>query len=299
MSRRTGLSYRFMAVVLKPLMAVLTRKDWHGQEHVPAEGGFVIAANHNTHVDPVAVGHYFWDVGRPGYYLAKASLFGVPVLGTVLRAAHQIPVHRGSRDASLAFRDAVAAVNEGRPVIVYPEGTITRDPDLWPMAGKTGAARIALTTGRPVIPVAQWGAHELLPPYAKRPQIFPRKTMHITAGPPVDLSDFEGRELSVEVLRAATERIMDAITDLLAGIRGETPPERRYDPRVAAQVSEAAAAEEVDIEQESIEPAGDEPASDESAASDEAEPAAEASASEAAATPDAEPDAAGTGGTPA
>jgi 1-acyl-sn-glycerol-3-phosphate acyltransferase len=243
-----------MAVVLKPLMVVLTRRDWHGQEHIPAEGGFVIAVNHNTYVDPVVIGHYFWNAGRPGHYLAKASLFNVPFVGMVLRGAQQIPVHRGSRDASVAFRDAVAAVNEGKPVIVYPEGTITRDPDLWPMAGKTGAARIALSTGRPVIPVAQWGAHELLAPYGKRPSLFPRKRVHVTAGPPVDLSEFEGRELSVDVLRAATDRIMDAITELLAGIRGETPPARRYDPREAAAVSERAAAESEAIAAESIEP---------------------------------------------
>jgi hypothetical protein len=111
-------------------------------------------------------------------------------------------------------------------VAVYPEGTITRDKALWPMQGKTGAARIALTTGAPVIPVAQWGAQELLAPYAKRPRLFPRKTMKVLAGPPVDLDEFRGRELTAEVLRGATDRIMDAVTELLAKLRDEPAPPR-------------------------------------------------------------------------
>ena len=77
--------------------------------------------------------------------------------------------------------------------MVYPEGTITRDPDLWPMTGKSGAARIALATGCPVIPVGQWGAHQLLAPYSKKPDLFPRKKIIVLAGDPVDLSDLLDR----------------------------------------------------------------------------------------------------------
>ena len=62
--------------------------------------------------------------------------------------------------------------------MIYPEGTLTRDPDLWPMTGKSGAARIALATGCPVIPVGQWGAQEILPPYAKKPRPLPAQAPH-------------------------------------------------------------------------------------------------------------------------
>ena len=105
------------------------------------------------------------------------------------RAAGQIPVERLSRSAVGAFDAAVAAVRDGECVVVYPEGTLTRDPDLWPMTGKSGAARIALETGCPVIPVGQWGAQEMLPPYAKKPDLFPRKRIAMKAGDPVDLTD--------------------------------------------------------------------------------------------------------------
>ena len=80
------------------------------------------------------------------------------------------------------------AVDQGRAVVIYPEGTITRDPDLWPMAGKTGAARIALRTGCPVIPIGQWGAQELMyGPQIHFPSLLPRKTLRLLVGDPVDL----------------------------------------------------------------------------------------------------------------
>ena len=71
-------------------------------------------------------------------------------------------MQRQSAQSADALLAAVEAVGQGRAVVIYPEGTITRDPDLWPMAGKTGAARIALRTGCPVIPIGQWGAQELM-----------------------------------------------------------------------------------------------------------------------------------------
>jgi 1-acyl-sn-glycerol-3-phosphate acyltransferase len=117
--------------------------------------------------------------------------------------------------------------------VVYPEATITRDPGLWPMVGKTGAARIALATGAPVIPVAQWGAHRFLPPYAHRPVLRPRATVHARAGAPVDLSDLQGTTPTPETLDTATERIMAAITAQLEIIRGERAPAERFDPRRA------------------------------------------------------------------
>ena len=138
-------------------------------------------------------------------------------------------MYRASRDAARAYRDAVSAVRAGECVGIYPEGTITKDPDLWPMIGKTGAARVALETGCPVIPIAQWGPQEILAPYSKRLRLLPPKTVHVLAGPGVDLTDLRGRPVTAEVLRAASDRIVDAITAQLAELRGELPPTRRDD----------------------------------------------------------------------
>jgi 1-acyl-sn-glycerol-3-phosphate acyltransferase len=101
------------------------------------------------------------------------------------------------------------------------------------MAGKTGAARISLASGAPVIPIAQWGPQDILWPYAARPRLFPRKTVVLKAGDPVDLDDLRDQPLTPEVLQEATNRIMDDITALLEEIRGEQAPAVRFDPRVA------------------------------------------------------------------
>jgi 1-acyl-sn-glycerol-3-phosphate acyltransferase len=217
--------------VLEPLLLVFTRRRWEGGEHIPASGGCILAVNHISHIDPLTCAHFVYAYGRIVRFLAKAEIFDVPVVGRIVRSAKQIPVYRLTSEASLSSSAAVAAVQDGECVIVYPEGTITRQPDLWPMTGKTGAARIALSSDVPVIPVAQWGAHEILAPYTKRPRLLPRKTISMAAGPPVGLDDLREKPLTPEVLREATDRIMDDITRLLEGIRGERAPAERYDPR--------------------------------------------------------------------
>ncbi|KAB7836458.1 1-acyl-sn-glycerol-3-phosphate acyltransferase [Streptomyces mobaraensis NBRC 13819 = DSM 40847] len=231
MSRhRIGFWYRFTAVLAKPPLVVLFKREWRGMEHIPADGGFITAINHNSYLDPLSYAHFQYNTGRVPRFLAKAGLFRNGFVGTLLRGTGQIPVYRESTDAANAFRAAVDAINKGECVAFYPEGTLTRDPDLWPMEGKTGAARVALLTKAPVIPVAQWGAHEAMPPYAKEKKVrlFPRKTLKVMAGPPVDLSEFHDKEPTAEVLRAVTDKIMTAITELLAELRDEPAPAEPY-----------------------------------------------------------------------
>lgn len=239
---RYGFWYRLAAVIAKPPLFFLVRRDWRGWEHMPSEGGFITAVNHISYFDPLTYAHFQYDSGRPPRFLAKSGLFAIPFVGMMLRNTGQIPVFRESTDAAHAFRAAVDAVNKGECVAVYPEGTLTRDPAMWPMTGKSGAARIALMTGAPVIPVAQWGAQEIVPPYAKggrghrRFRAFPRQRVTVVAGPPVDLSRHQGKELTAEVLRDATEDIMAAITSLLEEIRGEKAPADRFDLRRSARL---------------------------------------------------------------
>ncbi|NYG05975.1 1-acyl-sn-glycerol-3-phosphate acyltransferase [Phycicoccus badiiscoriae] len=230
-TRALPFAYRLAVGILRPLLMVLTKRDWQGAEHLPATGGFVAAPNHLSYFDPLSFAHFMIDNGRPPYFLGKEGVFRVPVVGAILRGAQQIPVYRNTGRAADAFRAAVAAVECGKCVGVYPEGTLTRDPDLWPMVGKTGAARIALATKCPVIPVAQWGPQAVLEPYGKRPRVFPRKTMHLRAGPPVDLTDLYDQPVTGALLREATDRIMAAITVELETIRGEQAPAERFDSR--------------------------------------------------------------------
>jgi len=232
-NRKMNRALRFLRFVLRPILMLLTKRDWRGAENFP-DGGFVLVANHISHLDPFTFAHFCIDHGIPPRYLAKATVLDLPVVGRLFRSTGQIPVYRGTATAAGAYSAAVEAVNDGACIIIYPEGTITRDQNLWPMGGKTGAARVALATGRPVVPAAQWGAHEVLAPYARRVSLYPRKTVHVRAGPPVDLDDLRGQPPTAELLAEATDRIMDAIAAELADIRRQPVPSERIslkDPR--------------------------------------------------------------------
>ncbi len=230
-----GLSFRFAVSVLKPPLTVFTRRDWQGsqwlrQEYPPSDG-LVVATNHLSWFDPLPMAHLLWDNGRPPRFLGKESVFKVPLVGQLLLNCGQIPVYRDTDGAADSVRAAVAAVEAGEAVVVYPEGTITRDPELWPMSAKTGAARIALLGNVPVVPVAQWGPQRVMRPYVKEFNVLPPKTMHMRVGPPVDLDDLRGREINAALLAQATDRIMDAVTEQLEHIRGESSPPERLDFR--------------------------------------------------------------------
>ena len=220
---------RVAVAVLVPFLRAFTRRDWRGTHHVPRTGGAVIVANHISHFDPLALAHFVYAAGRVPRFLAKSELFAVPFVRTVLRGARQIPVQRGSSDAARAYDAAVQAVLAGEVVCVYPEGTVTREPSYWPMSGKTGAARIALTTGVPVVPVALWGPQRVLPRGARLLRPVPGRTMHVVAGPPVPLEDLSGREQTADLLAEATERILAHVTALLETLRGERAPAVRFD----------------------------------------------------------------------
>ena len=230
---RIGFWYRVAVLILKPPLLLLTRRDWRGLQHLPPVGGVLVAANHISVVDPIVLGDYLvFGGGRLPRYLAKAEMFvGRGLVPMVMRGAKQIPVHRRSADASLALRDAVSALQAGECVMIYPEGTVSRDPDKWPMLPKTGVARLALLADVPVVPVAQWGAQEVHDTYRKPGlHLLPRHTVRLAAGPPVDLSPWHGKALTAEVLRDATAAVMTAITAQLEVLRGEQAPVTVHDP---------------------------------------------------------------------
>ena len=224
-----GWAWGLGVAVVKPSLLATTKPHWTDGTKIPATGGCLLVLNHISHLDPLTAAHIVHDHGRIPRYLAKSGLFKSRFWGFFFTACGQIPVERLSTNAAGAYDAAVAAVRAGECVVVYPEGTITRDPDLWPMTGKSRAARIALATGCPVIPIGQWGAQALLAPYARWPDLFPRKDITMLVGDPIDLSDLLCQPRTARVIDAATERIMDAITDLVARVRGEEPPAKRFD----------------------------------------------------------------------
>jgi 1-acyl-sn-glycerol-3-phosphate acyltransferase len=219
-----------LAGIVVPFIRGIATITVRNPEKLPATGAFILAPNHMSNIDPVIVAVAVWRLGRAPRFLAKASLFTIPVVGAALRSIGQIPVDRGgAARGAIPLSAAKRLIAEGQGVIVYPEGSLTRDPDLWPMRGKTGGARLALQLGLPVIPVAHWGAQTLMPVNTTKLRLKPRARIELVFGDPVDLEDL-GRVADKHALATATDRIMAAITGLLEDLRGETAPAERWDP---------------------------------------------------------------------
>jgi 1-acyl-sn-glycerol-3-phosphate acyltransferase len=243
MSRQPDLGYSpawrsGTKVVLPPLIKSLMKRDWQGHRQFPRQGGLLVAANHLSYADWPAMSLFVHQAGRYPVFLIKASAFDVKLIGPFLRVLGQLPVRRGEADASLVLEEGERALEAGECVVIYPEGTATRDPAGWPMVARTGVARLALATGVPVLPVAQWGAQQILPYGSTKPHLVPRRTVRMLAGPPVDLSAFEGKPLTRDVVRAATNAVMADITALLGELRGEQPPAVPYDLATARRAAE-------------------------------------------------------------
>ena len=223
------LLWRWVASVVIPFMGILAKITVQGGDRIPRSGAFVLAPNHFSEIDPLVIGIAMWKVGRMPRFLAKASLFKIPILGAIMRGTKQVPVERTgvARDAD-PLATARTIVDHGLAVIIYPEGTLTRDPDLWPMRGKLGAVRMALDADIPLIPVAHWGTQLVLPRYG-RLSVFPRKRIVVKYGDPIDLSAFRGKSDTASLV-AATTVLVNAITVLVEELRGETAPAERWDP---------------------------------------------------------------------
>jgi 1-acyl-sn-glycerol-3-phosphate acyltransferase len=190
-----------------------------------------VVCNHLSYLDPLTFTHFLYNNGRAPRYLGKESVFRVPIVGRVIRGAGQIPVSRESKDAVKGLEHAIAILKAGHLLGVYPEGTLTRDENLWPMRAKTGVARLALMTGTPVYPCASWGPEKVLPPYSKKIKLFPRTRVSIMMGEPVDLSRWQGRADDPLAIEEAADHIMDRITTLLETLRNEKAPAVRFDPK--------------------------------------------------------------------
>ncbi len=214
--------------VLRPFVRQLSfpyaRFDIAGVEHVPARGPVLLAANHRSYFDVAALALVARAIGRPVRFLAKKEVFDAPVVGLIARAIGGIPVERGSGSGQ-PLRDAEAALKAGEVVIVLPQGTIPRGYDFFDpvLHGKTGTARLAASTGAPVVPVGLWGTEHVWPRSARMPDFTlvrhpPKITVRVGKPVPLSLTD----------AHADTEAIMEAISALLPAAsreRHEPTPE--------------------------------------------------------------------------
>jgi 1-acyl-sn-glycerol-3-phosphate acyltransferase len=201
---RPSTLYRTVGALSRPVVNLVFRPRVSGVENVPREGGFVLAANHLSNLDPWAIGLplFPWRFLR---FMGKSELFFWP-LGPLIEAAGAFKVHRGRADAE-AMDTAARLTREGHVVVMFPEGT-RREKGLvkkWQPRAHTGAARIALAANVPLIPVAIKGTDRL------------RKLgpLRVAYGPPVQLDDLREQDPR-DAAQAATERLMSEIARLEA-----------------------------------------------------------------------------------
>lgn len=211
---------RLAESILIPPLTVWYRWRFEGLQHVPAEGPALVAANHISHFDPLAHAFFLEKAGRRPRFLAKSELYRNPLLRRSLQGTRQIPVRRGSGDPA-PVASAMRSLREGEVVVVYPEGTVTKQHDLTPMAAKTGIARLTLASGVPVIPLAVWGTQHV--ERLGRKNFRPRILLWVKAGTPLDFSEHEENQQDPEVLRKVTDTIMSEVALLVDDLRARYP----------------------------------------------------------------------------
>ncbi|TRZ88138.1 MAG: 1-acyl-sn-glycerol-3-phosphate acyltransferase [Streptomycetaceae bacterium] len=229
----TNKTFQICTAIVIPLLRLFTKRQWSGMENIPKSGPAIVASNHVSYADVIFLAQFLYENGRAPRFIGKRSVFDVPIIGRIVLAAGQIPVDRESGDANKALDHAVAALKAGHLVGIYPEGTLTRDQNLWPMVAKTGLARLAIITRNPIIPVAAWGTAKVLPRYGKIPHLFPRTKVTYVAGTPIDMSAWYGKEEDPQALAEATAHVMKILTAMVASIRGENPPSEVFDPHTS------------------------------------------------------------------
>ena len=238
-SKEMTLAVRIVAGILAPIVRLMFKVQVEGMEKLPKSGAYILAPNHATNVDALAVAYLIYiKTKRAPHFLTKEKLFRIPLVGPILLAAGQIPVFRtGGQRNDDSLRVAHAYLQAGHSVCVFPEGTLTRDPDSWPMRGKTGAVRLALDSGVPVYPVGQWGSEKIMARYSSkfRPGFW--KKVSFLVGDEIDLDRFRKPNPAPAEVLEATEVVMSAITKLVEQLRGEKAPDRRWDPVAAGQAT--------------------------------------------------------------
>jgi 1-acyl-sn-glycerol-3-phosphate acyltransferase len=197
--------YAILKWIAVALMRLLFRLEAVGRELVPPTGPVLIVSNHVSMLDPPLVGG---SVPRPVFFLAKEELFRIPLFGRLIRALNARPVRRDGSDTR-ALKAALALLQDGRALLVFPEGTRGVEGEA-PREGKAGVGMLAVLSGAPVVPVYVSGSGAALP----RGRALPRPVkVRVTFGPPLTFkrASDDGRK---EAYREAAQEMMRAIAQL-------------------------------------------------------------------------------------
>ena len=193
-----------------------------GLEHIPRTGPAIVACNHLSYLDPLTNASAVMRSGRRPRFLAKDELFHIPLVGLAFRGAKQIPVVRGSGDATTALEAAERALADGEVVVVYPEGTVTTRADHLPMRGKSGVVRLSLASGVPITPLASWGSQAVWQKSGKGSLRFGRPVW-TRIGQAVDLPSRRPEARDAGAVRAMTDEVMAVLAAMVEDLRAAYP----------------------------------------------------------------------------
>ena len=233
--RESNFAFVLVAMVLAPILRLMFNIKTTGKENLP-QGGYILVGNHLSYLDPFSFAYSVYiHMKRVPHYLAKESIFRIPIIGKILPKVGQIPVYRGGKSNEEPLRAAKEYLKAGQVVVVFPEGTLTRDPDQWPMRGKAGAIRLAVELGLPIVPCGQWGVQKVLGNYSKKFRPNPFHTVRVKIGKPMFFRELENKTPSAKELSNATDKVMREISGIVGELRGETPPKQLWDPTKVGQ----------------------------------------------------------------
>ena len=233
--RENSFAFVLVAMVLAPILRLMFTIKTSGKENLP-QGGYILVGNHLSYLDPFSFAYSVYiHMKRVPHYLAKESIFRIPIIGKILPKVGQIPVYRGGKSNEEPLRAAKEFLKAGQVVVVFPEGTLTRDPDQWPMRGKAGAIRLAVELGLPIVPCGQWGVEKVLGNYSKKFRPNPFHVVRVKIGKPMFFRELEGKTPTAQELAAATDTVMREISNIVGELRGETPPKELWDPTKVGQ----------------------------------------------------------------
>ena len=233
--RENSFAFVLVAMVLAPILRLMFTIKTSGKENLP-QGGYILVGNHLSYLDPFSFAYSVYiHMKRVPHYLAKESIFRIPIIGKILPKVGQIPVYRGGKSNEEPLRAAKQFLKAGQVVVVFPEGTLTRDPDQWPMRGKAGAIRLAVELGLPIVPCGQWGVEKVLGNYSKKFRPNPFHVVRVKIGKPMFFRELEGKTPTAQELANATDTVMREISAIVGELRGKTPPKELWDPTKVGQ----------------------------------------------------------------
>lgn len=234
--------YALLAALLGAAISLLTNLRWPTPEGRRAAGSLpagrvIVVANHTSLIDGIVLALACRRMGRSPRLLATAGVFRIPVVGTLAAMLGFIPVHRRTAAAAESLTAAAAALNAGEAVAMFPEGRITLDTEFWPEQAKTGAVRLALLTGAPIVPIAIQGCHQvvdrkvnvgrLLASLVRRPGVL------VSVGAPIDVRRLAPGRADEATVRWISDLMMARLVTQVSDLRGVPAPHPHGLPRAA------------------------------------------------------------------